>query len=549
LAENETQGKWALPDGWALVGFDEAVTVVSTTGKKVKQRDYLPSGALPVIDQGQEFIGGHTNDAEKQVECELPVIVFGDHTKAFKFVDFSFVAGADGVKVIKPVEAFYPKLLFYFLQALDLPDRGYSRHFQFLRKETLPLPPFPEQRRIVAEIETQFTRLDAGGAALERAQANLRRYKASVLKAACEGRLVHTEASLACAEGRDYEPAGQLLSRILTERRARWEAMQWEREIEKAKQKAAKSARKAAAGRPLKRGERLAPEKWQALSENVYSKYLPKDDRWRRKYNEPTPPDIADVEDLLDLPKLPEGWVWVCLHQLTWSVKDGPHYSPQYVDEGIPFITGGSVRPDGVDFSSAKHITPELHAELSKRCKPEKGDILYTKGGTTGIARVNTYDQEFSVWVHVAVLKLAGHIDPFYVQHALNSPSCYAQAQKYTHGVGNQDLGLTRMIRIILALPPLAEQHRIVAEVDRRLSVVAALGASVEAALARARRLRQAVLKQAFEGRLVEQDPEDESASMLLEGIRAEKDQREGEGKDSRRGSRKKKQPKQLELL
>jgi type I restriction enzyme S subunit len=476
VAENEVQGEWALPDGWTLVDFDDAVITVSTTNKKVKQRDYLQTGTLPVVDQGQEFIGGYTDEAERQVDCELPVIVFGDHTKAFKFVDFSFAAGADGVKVLEPIEAFYPKLLFCFFLALDLPDRGYSRHFQFLRKEVIPLPPFPEQRRIVAEIETQFTRLDAGVAALERAQANLKRYRASVLKAACEGRLVPTEAELARAEGRDYEPAGQLLVRILAERRAKWEA------------------------------------------ENP-----------GKKHKEPASPDAIDYpQGLPSLSELPEGWIWVTLNQLTWLVKDGPHYSPQYVDEGIPFITGGNVRPSGVDFSNVKYISPELHTELSKRCKPEKDDILYTKGGTTGIARVNTYDIEFNVWVHVAVLKLSGPLNPFYVQHALNSPSCYAQAQKYTHGVGNQDLGLTRMINIIIALPPLAEQHRIVAEVERRLSIVAALEAEVEAALARAARLRQSILKRAFEGRLVEQDPDDEPASALLARIKAEREAGKG---------------------
>ena len=88
----------------------------------------------------------------------------------------------------------------------------------------LPLPPLPEQHRIVAELEKQFTRLDAAVAALKRAQANLKRYRAGVLKAACEGKLVPTEAELARAERRHYEPAGRLLERILTERRARWQS-------------------------------------------------------------------------------------------------------------------------------------------------------------------------------------------------------------------------------------------------------------------------------------------------------------------------------------
>jgi type I restriction enzyme S subunit len=212
-------------------------------------------------------------------------------------------------------------------------------------------------------------------------------------------------------------------------------------------------------------------------------------------------PLLPDFGDISSIPSLPSKWVWSTLDQLTWSVRDGMHFSPEYVTDGIPFITGGNVRPTGVNFEKAKRISRELHDKLI-RFKPDMGDILYTKGGTTGIARVNTYDIEFNVWVHVAVLKLCEGVEPFYIQHALNSPFCYQQSQKYTHGVGNQDLGLTRMIKILIPLPPLEEQRRIVAEVERRLSVARQVEGSVEAALVRASRLRQAVLRSAFEGRL-----------------------------------------------
>jgi type I restriction enzyme, S subunit len=212
----------------------------------------------------------------------------------------------------------------------------------------------------------------------------------------------------------------------------------------------------------------------------------------------PLSPDFSNV---FSIPSLPNSWTWATLDQLTWSVRDGMHFSPEYVSEGVPFITGGNVRPTGVDFEKARRISHELHNKLI-RFKPDKGDILYTKGGTTGIARVNTYDIEFNVWVHVAVLKLFKNIDPFYIQHALNSPFCYQQSQKYTHGVGNQDLGLTRMIKILIPLPPLDEQRRIVAEVERRLSVVGEVESAVEVGRVRAGRLRQSVLRSAFEGRL-----------------------------------------------
>ena len=197
---------------------------------------------------------------------------------------------------------------------------------------------------------------------------------------------------------------------------------------------------------------------------------------------------------------IPKDWQFAQIGDVAWSIKDGPHYSPEYVEEGVPFITGGNVRPSGVDFASAKKISKELHEELNRRCKPEKGDLLYTKGGTTGIARVNTYDFPFSVWVHVAVIKFVDTIVPEYFQHVLNSPFCYQQSQEYTHGVGNQDLGLTRMINIVFPICSIEEQKQIVYELESRLSVCESIEQTVDTALAQADAMRQSILKQAFEG-------------------------------------------------
>ncbi len=204
-------------------------------------------------------------------------------------------------------------------------------------------------------------------------------------------------------------------------------------------------------------------------------------------------------KDDISLPNIPDVWEYAQIGDIAWSIKDGPHYSPEYTETGVPFITGGNVRPSGVDFDSAKRISPELYEELCKRCKPEKGDMLYTKGGTTGIARLNTYDIEFSVWVHVAVIKYVDILYPEYFQHVLNSPLCYQQSQKYTHGVGNQDLGLTRMINIIFPLCSIEEQKQIVLELESRLSECENIEKTVNQSLQQAEALRQSILKQAFE--------------------------------------------------
>ena len=200
---------------WRILPFEVAAVPQSDRGKRVKQRDYLPAGRIPVIDQGQAQIGGYTNNQEFAFVGDLPVVLFGDHTRAVKFVDHPFAVGADGIKVFRPRDGIRPKYLYYWMKSARLPDRGYGRHYQFLRRLTVPAPPPAEQYKIVAEIEKQFSRLDEAVANLKRVKANLKRYKAAVLKAAVEGRLVPTEAELARREGRSYETGAQLLQRIL----------------------------------------------------------------------------------------------------------------------------------------------------------------------------------------------------------------------------------------------------------------------------------------------------------------------------------------------
>ena len=101
---------------------------------KTKQKNYLENGSLPIIDQGQSVIGGYTDDPRLKLPCSLPVIVFGDHTRVVKYIDFPFGAGADGIKVLQPKEGVFPKYLYYATQylVLRLEDRGYARHYQYI---------------------------------------------------------------------------------------------------------------------------------------------------------------------------------------------------------------------------------------------------------------------------------------------------------------------------------------------------------------------------------------------------------------------------------
>ncbi len=132
-----------------MVGFEEAVRDHTGGQPKVHRRDYLPDGAIPVIDQGHSFVAGYTNDKRALFEGDLPVVLFGDHTLTFKYVDFPFALGADGVKALSIKDAFCPKYLFYYWQSHNIQSQGYSRHFKFLKEIELPLIPLSEQRRVV----------------------------------------------------------------------------------------------------------------------------------------------------------------------------------------------------------------------------------------------------------------------------------------------------------------------------------------------------------------------------------------------------------------
>ena len=159
----------------------------------------------------------------------------------------------------------------------------------------------------------------------------------------------------------------------------------------------------------------------------------------------------------------PKGWNLGKLGDVIHSAKDGPHVSPNYSETGIPFLSTRHVRAGKIVWDDLKFITEEDAQIHWKKCKPTRGDILYTKGGTTGLAAVVDTDLDFAVWVHVALLK-TNHdkVRSEWLVSMLNTQYCYEQSQRYTHGIANRDLGLKRMVNIEMYIPPLNEQDKFV---------------------------------------------------------------------------------------
>jgi len=140
-----------IPDGWESQKFPDTIDPFRIDrSKQVQANTYKNEGQYPIVDQGQNLIAGWTDDEKAVLKEELPLIIFGDHTRIFKYVDFPFAVGADGTKLIKPKEYLNPRYFYYRLLHLEVPSKGYSRHYKILKEKAISYPDKPEQKKIAA---------------------------------------------------------------------------------------------------------------------------------------------------------------------------------------------------------------------------------------------------------------------------------------------------------------------------------------------------------------------------------------------------------------
>lgn len=200
-------GKLYKTTKWQETTFAKSFKSISPKSK-IKTKDYFVKGKFPIIDQGEDYIGGYWNKEEDVITIETPLICFGDHTRRFKYIDFNFVAGADGLKIFQPKD-FIPKCAYYYALALKFPNKGYARHSGYLKKCKMYIPSLSEQEWIVAEIEQRFEKADILKKSIEDALESAEKLKQSILKKAFEGKLV--------SQDPNDEPASVLLGRIKSE--------------------------------------------------------------------------------------------------------------------------------------------------------------------------------------------------------------------------------------------------------------------------------------------------------------------------------------------
>ena len=137
---------------WEKASFQDAISLLRQNAA-VQKKDYLEQGLFPVISQEKEYISGYTDDSECVNKITSPVVIFGDHTRVVKYIDFDFAVGADGVKILVPNSKFFCKFIYFYLLWRDIPSNGYSRHFKFMKETVFPLPPLPIQQAIAEELD------------------------------------------------------------------------------------------------------------------------------------------------------------------------------------------------------------------------------------------------------------------------------------------------------------------------------------------------------------------------------------------------------------
>ena len=345
-----------------------------------------------------------------------------------------------------------PKFINYQLLA-----RG-SRHFASNAQQVVgmasisqgQLADFPivltdleEQRVIVAEIEKQFSRLDEAVANLQRVKANLKRYKASVLKAAVEGRLVETEASIAQREGRSYETGEQLLQRILEERRTKWES--------------------------------------------------------KGKYKEPL------SHDGQALPEIPKGWAWCSLDTVSAETLIGLDRGRDQQREeaiGVRYIKMNNVSMDG-DVQTDDLVYVDASSDEVVRYELVNGDLLFNTRnslelvGKVGIVRAVPARTVFNN--NLMRIRTPDGVSPFFLGYQMCASDFRQRMEKVKKATTSVAAVYQKdLLPLAIALPPESEQIRIVAEVDRHLSIIREVEAEVDTNLQRAQALRQATLANAF---------------------------------------------------
>src|SRR5690554_712541 len=455
------------PSEWKKIIAAEGFAQISTTGKKVKTKDCAPIGKYPVVDQGQEMIGGYVDDSEKLISLNEPLIVFGDHTRAVKWVDFSFVPGADGTKILQAEPYLLPRFAYQQLRSRSIPCKGYSRHFKFLKQLESSVPPLPEQKVIADKLDTLLAQVENTKARLERIPQILKRFRQSVLAAAVSGRLTE----------------------------------EWR--------------------------ERNPNKTTEALLEEHDP--LPKPARWKSRSDAFIQGNYATAVGKPEANPVPQ-WKWISLVEVA-RMESGHTPSrnkPEYWNGDICWIgIRDANKNHGKTIQDTEQKTNAFGlANSASRLLPT-GTVCISRTASVGyvvkMGKDMATSQDFVNWVPSPV------IDPDWLKWLFVAER--DSLLKFGKGSTHTTVYFPEWLSMHILLPHIEEQREIVRRVDQLFAHADRIEQQVNNALTRVNNLTQSILAKAFRGELTAQwrrdNPElisgENSAEALLERIKAER--------------------------
>lgn len=406
--------EFEVPDKWQIAHLESVTDTIPSKQYQILESQVLKEGLYPVISQSKEYSIGYSNETTKLFHHNEPVIVFGDHTTEIKLVHFDFVVGADGVKIFAPKECLTPSFFFYVMKYLCIDLNkigGYSRHYKYIKNKPILLPPLAEQKRIVARIEELLPYIDRYEQAWTKLKAFNKRFpddmQKSVLQLAIQGKLV---------EQRPEDGTGEELYK----------------QIQTEKQKL------------IKEGKVYREKNLQPISDDV-------------------PFDI------------PDEWKWCRLGELTKLITKGSSPSWQGVsytseDQGILFVTSENVGTKEMLLKKRKYVEAKFN-DMHAASILQKGDLLTNIVGAS-IGRTAVFDEDVenaNINQAVCIIRLVDSSLTDYLLLYLNSSTAITIMTEKSVDSARANLSLTSVTNLLVPLPPLAEQKRIVAKLDELL--------------------------------------------------------------------------------
>ncbi|EDP95165.1 restriction endonuclease subunit S [Kordia algicida OT-1] len=467
-----------IPETWISKNITEFYYTIGGKSNQIKSKNYNERGKYPIVSQGKNKIDGYSDDESKLLKLAKPVVVFGDHTRQVKFIDFDFIIGADGTKILNPYDGIDSQFFYLHISFFDLSNKGYARHYSLLKLKAFCLPPLEEQKEIVRVVETLFKEVeqleqltvkriglkeDFVTSALHQLTTknanqewkflqehfksffnettNIKKLRETVLQLAVQGKLTANWR----VNNPDTEDASQLLKQI---------------QEEKAQLIAAKKIKK--------------------------EKVLP-----------PITKDEIPYE-------VPEGWVWVNFGDLATFIngdrgKNYPNKS-EYVDEGVAWINTGHINPDGTLSESKMNYITEDKFDILRGGKIQDGDLVYClRGATFGKTAYVSPFKKGAIASSLMIIRAYIQDSSGFIYRFLISPEGKRQLLRFDNGSAQPNLSANKVKLYAFPLPPLEEQKAIVAKVNALMELCDKLEEEVQQSQAYSTQLMQSCLREVFE--------------------------------------------------